>query len=93
MEEFRMYSYALLETGCYYLVQEKEDSPVTLIKVTVDTDHCLYVTRYADGPVMEWKKKNDSIFDILELLSDDKVREWQSVYNDNEDAYYEEDDE
>ena len=87
-----MYSYALLETGCYYLVQEKEESPVTLIKITVDTDHCLYVTRYAESPVMEWKKKNDPIFDILELLSDEKVQEWQSVYND-EDAYYEEDDE
>ncbi len=87
-----MYSYALLESGCHYLVQEKEESPVTLIKVTVETDHCLYVTRYADNPVMEWKKKNDPIFDILELLSDDKVREWQSVYNDNQDAYYEEDD-
>lgn len=92
MEEICMYSYALLETGCYYLVQEKEESPVTLIKVTVETDHCLYVTRFAESPVMEWKKKNDPILDILELLSDDKVREWQSVYNDNQDAYYEEDD-
>ena len=88
-----MYSYALLESGCHYLVQEKEESPVTLIKITVETDHCLYVTRFAENPVLEWKKKNDPIFDILELLSDDKVREWESVYNDNQDAYYEEDDE
>lgn len=86
-----MYSYALLEAGCYYLVQEKEESPVTLIKVTVETDHCLYITKYAEDPLMEWKKKNDPIFDILELLSDDKVREWESVYNDNQDAYYGED--
>ncbi|WEK33468.1 MAG: hypothetical protein P0Y53_13335 [Candidatus Pseudobacter hemicellulosilyticus] len=88
-----MYSYALLESGYHYLVQEKEESPVTLIKITVETDHCLYVTRYGETPVMEWKKKNDPIFEILELLSDDKVQEWQSVYNDSEDAYYEEDDE
>ncbi len=39
-----------------------------------------------------WKKKNDPIFDILELLSDDKVKEWDAVYNDNQDAYYEEED-
>ncbi len=25
-----MYSYALLESGCYYLIQEKEESPVSL---------------------------------------------------------------
>ncbi len=41
---------------------------------------------------MVWKKKNDPIFDILELLSDDKVKEWEAVYNDSTDAYYEEED-
>jgi len=88
-----MYSYALLEPGCYYLIQEKEEDPVTLIKITVETDQCLYVTRFAESPVLEWKKKTDEIFDILELLADEKVKEWESVYNDNQDAYYEEDDE
>lgn len=87
-----MYQYALLEAGYYYLIQEKEDSPVSLIKVTVETDYCLYVTNYAEGPELNWKKKSDPIFDILELLSEDKVKEWESVYNDNQDAYYEEDD-
>lgn len=88
-----MYSYALLEPGCYYLIQEREDAPVILIKVTVESDHCLYVIKFMETPVLEWKKKTDAIFDILELLPDDKVREWESVYNDNQDAYYEEDDE
>jgi len=91
--EESMYSYALLEPGCYYLIQEKEEDPVTLIKITVETDQCLYVTRFAESPVLEWKKKTDEIFDILELLADEKVKEWESVYNDNQDAYYEEDDE
>jgi hypothetical protein len=93
MVEESMYSYALLEPGCYYLIQEKEEDPVTLIKITVETDQCLYVTRFAESPVLEWKKKTDEIFDILELLADEKVKEWESVYNDNQDAYYEEDDE
>ncbi|MFT3822975.1 MAG: hypothetical protein QM731_03610 [Chitinophagaceae bacterium] len=87
-----MYSYALLEPGCYYLVQEKEDSGITLIRITVETDQCLYVTRFGETPVLEWKKKSDPILDILELLSDDKVKEWESVYNDNQGAYYEEED-
>ena len=87
-----MYSYALLETGCYYLIQEKEDSPINLIQVAVETDHCLYVSKYNDEETMEWKRKTDSIFDIIELLSDDAVKEWETLYN--KDAYnYEEDDE
>jgi len=88
-----MYSYALLETGCYYLIQEKQDSAVTLIKVTMDTDYCMFVTSFGETPVMEWKKKTDIVHDILELMGDDKVKEWESIYNDNQDAYYEEDDE
>jgi len=52
-EESSMYSYALLEPGCYYLMQEKEEAPVTLIKVTVETDLCLYITRFEDGVELE----------------------------------------
>jgi hypothetical protein len=87
-----MYSYALLETGCYYLIQEKENSGPGLIKVTMESDYCMFVTTYGEVPVMEWKKKTDNIHDILELLGDDKVKEWESIYNGSQDAYYEEDD-
>jgi hypothetical protein len=87
-----MYSYALLEKGCYYLIQEKEEGPIGLIKVNMETDQCMYVSKYADATVVEWKKKADSIFDILELLGDDKVKAWEKIYN--EDSYnYEEDEE
>jgi len=87
-----MYSYALLEKNCYYLIQEKEEDPISLIKVNLETDHCLYVSRYSDTTVLEWKKKVDAIFDILELLGDDKVKVWESIYNDNQNSFnYEED--
>ena len=88
-----MYSYALLETGCYYLIQDKETSPPVLIKITMETDYCMFVTSFGETPVMEWMKKTDPIQEILELLGDDKVKEWESIYNDSQDAYYEEDDE
>ena len=87
-----MYSYALLENRCHYLIQEKEDSPITLIQITVESDHCLYVTMFGDDEAMVWRRKNDPIFDIIELVSDHTVKEWESLYN--KDAYnYEEDDE
>jgi len=87
-----MYSYALLEKNCYYLIQETETSPVHLIKVNLETEQCMYVSRYVDEQVNEWKKKGDPIFDILELVSDDKVKDWESIYNDNQGTYnYEED--
>jgi len=87
-----MYSYALLETGCYYLIQEKEDLPIQLIQVTMETDHCVFVTLYGDEEVLNWKKKTDPILDIIELLSDDAVKEWQDLYNKDAYNYEEEDD-
>ena len=87
-----MYSYALLETGCYYLIQEKEDLPIQLIQVTMETDHCVFVTLYGDEEVLNWKKKTDPILDIIELLSDEAVKEWQDLYNKDAYNYEEEDD-
>ena len=43
-----MYTYDLLEAGCYYLVKEKEDSMITLIKVALETDHCLFIMKFED---------------------------------------------
>lgn len=88
-----MFSYALLEPECYYLVQEKEDESLTLLQVRVETDNCMYVVKYGDDTTTEWKRKSDPIHDIIELLSDEAVEEWKKVYYDSEDAYYEEDDE
>ena len=87
-----MYSYALLEPGCHYINQENEDSPITMIKVNFESDHCVYVSKYDEALALEWKKKTDPILDIIELLSDEKVKAWDAIYNNNEDAYYEEDD-
>ena len=86
-----MYTYNLLETGCYYLVKEKEDSPITLIKVAVESDQCIFVQRFSDPTETEWKLKTDPMHDILECLSDQAVKTWEEHYT-SEDAYYEEDD-
>jgi hypothetical protein len=88
-----MYSYGLLEPGCFYLVQEETDSIVELIKVTVETDHCMYVFKYGDELVTEWRRKADSIFDIIECLDDKRIKAWEKQYNNNEESYYEEDEE
>jgi hypothetical protein len=88
-----MYSYGLLETGCYYLVQEKLDSPISLIKATMESDHCMYVFTYSDEMITGWKRKSDKIYDIIECLTDEAVEAWQKYYNSSNEAYYEEDDE
>ena len=86
-----MYTYDLLETGCYYLVKEKDDSPITLIKIAVQSDQCVFVQRFSDPTETEWKLKTDPMHDIIECLSDQAVKFWEEHYT-SEDAYYEDDD-
>jgi hypothetical protein len=87
-----MYSYELLEPGYHYLIQEKQSGPVTLIKVSVVSDHCMYVSRFEETEVMEWRRKSDPLYDIIELLDDKAVEAWEAEYN--KDMYnYEEDEE
>lgn len=88
-----MYSYDLLEKGCYYLIKEKEDTEVVMIKVAVESDHCLFIQRYDDPMETSWKLKKDPIFDIIECLSDQAVKDWEAHFFSNKDAFYEEDEE
>ena len=88
-----MYSYDLLEQDCYYIVQLNEGDPLTLLQVKVKSDYCVYAINYADTAIMQWVKKTDTIYDIIECLTDQMAQQWLNVYNGSEDAYYEEDDE
>ena len=86
-----MYTYDLLEPGCYYLVRQKEGAPITLIRVAVATDHCVFVQQFDDPTQTEWKLKGDGLADIIECLSDEAVKAWEVHYS-SEDVYEEEDD-
>ena len=89
-----MYSYALLEPECYYLVQERESESLTLLQIKVETDNCMFVVKYGDETVTEWKRKSDSIHDIIECLTDESVKSWEKNYNaEDEDALYGDEDE
>lgn len=76
-----MYSYALLEPACYYLIQEKKDLPISLIRINVESDHCVFLSRFQEDEILEWKRKTDPIYDIIELLSDEAVASWETAYN------------
>lgn len=83
-----MYSYAILEPECYYLVQLNENDPLSLIQVKVVSDFGMYVVRYENELTMQWVKKTDQIFDIVELLSDETAQKWLGVYTNSEESLY-----
>lgn len=87
-----MYSYELMETGCHYLIQEKENEALKLIKVHFKSDHAVCVSTYTEGEEIVWKKKSDEIFDIAECLDDKAVASWEKLFF-SQDAFYEDDEE
>ncbi|MCM5528444.1 hypothetical protein [Parasegetibacter sp. NRK P23] len=82
-----MYNFELLEKGCYYLIQEKQDAAVSMIQVNLKTDHCMFITYHGDTESSSWKRKSDTIFDIIELLDDKNVKAWESLFVNSEDAF------
>ena len=89
-----MYSFELMEKECYYIVQLRPNDSLTLVQVKVISDSCMYIIKYNETVEMQWVKKEDPIFDIIECLSDEVAQQWLNVYNNSEDAsYYEEDEE
>jgi len=88
-----MYSYALLESGCYYLIQEKENAQLSLIRINMESDHCVFLSMYGEVEKLVWKRKSDPILDIVELLDDKAVEAWETSYNKDAFNYEEEEDE
>jgi hypothetical protein len=88
-----MYSYALLESGCFYVIQEKESAPLTLIRINLETDYCVFISSFGGEEEYIWKRKSDPIFDIVELLDDNAAQAWESFYNKDAFNYEEEDEE
>lgn len=87
-----MFTYELLEAGCHYLIQEKENDQLKLIKLHFKSDYAVCVSTFVEGEEIVWKKKTDLIHDIIECLEDKAVAAWEKLYY-SQDAYYEEDDE
>ena len=88
-----MYSYSLLEAGCYYVIQETENGPLSLVRINVESDHCVFTSFFLEEETLLWKRKTDPIFDIVELLDDKAVEAWETSYNKDAYNYEEEEDE
>lgn len=86
-----MYAYNLLEVGLYYLIRENQSDEIILVQVVLETDLCLFIKKYDDPTRQEWKKKDDTIFDIIECVDEDKIKQWEDNYKDNEEEFYEDD--
>jgi len=74
-----------LTIGNFYLVVENEGEQIALLEPLMHTDNAVLLMHHDDYETSIWRKKNDSIFEIVVELSMDQL--------DNYDALFEEEDE
>jgi hypothetical protein len=74
-----------LTIGNFYLVAENEGEQIALLEPLMHTDNAVLLMHHDDYETSIWRKKNDSIFEIVDELTMDQL--------DNYDALFEEEDE
>jgi hypothetical protein len=80
-----MANFTDLTIGNFYLVVENEGEQIALLEPLMHTDNAVLLMHHDDYETSIWRKKSDSIFEIVDELSIDQL--------DNYDALFEEEDE
>lgn len=80
-----MANFTDLTIGNFYLVVEDEGEQIALLEPLMHTDNAVLLMHHDDYETSIWRKKSDSIFEIIDELSIDQL--------DNYDALFEEEDE
>ena len=89
-----MATYNQLETDKYYLIKEQEDDGVDLVYVLMETNNTVFLEVEDGDETLVWKKKTDSIFEIVDELTEDQADLYESIaYDDDEDEDFDWEDE
>ena len=91
-----MATYNDLQTDQYYLLQESETGPLSLVYVLMETEKAVFLELENGSETQVWKKKSDIIAEIVEELTEEQADEYESIMfedEDDEDFEWDDDDE
>lgn len=86
-----MSTYADLEIESYYLVIENEGDDIILVQPLMETDACVLLMNIDEYENTFWRKKEDTLFELVDELSEDQVEQYESIFGDDEDDEEEDD--
>ncbi|MEI6697203.1 MAG: hypothetical protein WCO13_14205 [Bacteroidota bacterium] len=72
-----------------YLINECDGENVLLVEPIMKTESCVLILIHEDVESIVWKKLSDSIFEIIEELSEQKVEEYDLLFEEDEDDDFE----
>jgi len=73
-----------LSTEKKYLINEYDGDNVLLVEPIMKTESCVLILIHEDVESIVWKKLNDTIFEIIEELSEQKVEEYELLFEEDE---------
>lgn len=86
-----MSTYADLEIESYYLVIENEGDDIILVQPLMETDACVLLMNIDEYENTFWRKKEATLFELVDELSEDQVEEYESIFGDDEEEDEEDD--
>ena len=72
-----------------YLINEYDGDNVLLVEPIMKTESCVLILIHEDVETIIWKKLSDNIFEIIEELSEQKVEEYDLLFEEDEDDGFE----
>ena len=80
-----MSTYSELNIGRYYLLTENEGEELVLVQPMLETSAAIFLILHdAEEEVTYWRKKEDSIFEILEELTDEEALAYELLFDEDE---------
>ena len=73
-----------LTIGNFYLVAENEGEQIALLEPLMHTDNAVLLMHHDDYETSIWRKKNDSIFEIVDELSMDQLDNYDALFEDED---------
>jgi hypothetical protein len=70
-----------------YLINEYDGDNVLLVEPIMKTASCVLILIHEDVESIVWKKLNDTIFEIIEELSEEKEEEYDMLFEEEEDDF------
>jgi hypothetical protein len=72
-----------------YLINEYDGDNVLLVEPIMKTESCVLILIHEDVETIIWKKLSDNIFEIIEELSEQKVEEYELLFEEDEEDDFE----
>lgn len=80
-----MAKYSDLHVGNFYLIQQNEGEEISLIEVLMSTDNALMFLHHDEYESLIWKKGSDTIFEIVDELTDEQLKTYNELFEEEED--------